>query len=99
MVDSWLDKTKKEIKSKDIQTVYRKAKNLKQLLVKGNLNTLKQTSGFSTNCNKPCMTCPRMDTSNTITSTSNVTYKIKGKFNCQSKNIVYVMECTICHKE
>ena len=40
-----------------------------------------------------------MDTSYTITSKSNVTYKFQGKFNCQSKNVVYVMECTICHKE
>ena len=30
--DSWLDKTKKDIKAMDIQTVYRKARNLKQLL-------------------------------------------------------------------
>ena len=33
--DTWLDKTKKDIKSMDIQIVYRKARNLKQLLVKG----------------------------------------------------------------
>ena len=39
--DSWLDKTEKEIKSQDIQTVYRKIKNLKQLPVKGKLHTLK----------------------------------------------------------
>ena len=96
--ESWLDKTKKDIYSKDIQTVYRKAKNLKQLLVKGKLHTLTQTPGFSTNFNKPCITCPRMDTSNTVTSISKVTYKIQGKFNCQTKNTIYVMEYTICHK-
>ena len=38
--DTWLDKTKKEIKAQDIQTVYRKLRNLKQLLVKGKLNIL-----------------------------------------------------------
>ena len=40
MHDSWLDKTKKDIQSQDVQMVYRKAKNLKQLLVKGKINIL-----------------------------------------------------------
>ena len=40
MHDSWLDKTKKDIQSQDIQMVYRKAKNLKQFLVKGKNNIL-----------------------------------------------------------
>ena len=97
--DSWLDKTKKDIKAMDIQTVYRKARNLKQLLVKGKINTTPQRLGYSTNCNKPCVTCPRMNTSNTITSRNNISYKIQGKFNCQSRNTVYVMECTICKKQ
>ena len=97
--DTWLGKTKKEMKAQDIQTVYRKSRNLKQLLVKGKLNLLTQTPGYSTNCNKLCITCPRMDTSNTVTSRSNTTYKIKGKFNCQTKFAVYVMECTICKKQ
>ena len=97
--ESWLDKTKNDIQSTDIQMVYRKAKNLKQLLVKGKIHSLSQTPGFSTNCNKPCITCPRMDSSNTITSLSNISYKIQGKFNCQTRNAVYVMECTICHKQ
>ena len=66
--DNWLDKTKKNIKATDLQTVYKKARNLKQMLVKGKLNNLTQTPGFSMNCNKPCITCPRMDTSNTVTS-------------------------------
>ena len=49
MHDSWVDKTKKDIQSTDIQMVYRKEKNLKQLLVKGKIHTLGQTPGFSTN--------------------------------------------------
>ena len=40
-----------------------------------------------------------MDTSNTVTSRSNTTYKIQGKFNCQTKFAVYVMQCTICKKQ
>ena len=64
----WLDKTKKDISRKDLQTVYKKAKNLKQLLVKGKITTSQPPLGLSTKCNKPCKTCPRMDTSNMITS-------------------------------
>ena len=97
--DTWLDKTKKDIKSMDIQIVYRKARNLKQLLVKGKITSTPHMLGYSTNCNKPCVTCPRMNTSNTITSRNNVSYKIQGKFNCQSRYTVYVMECTLCKKQ
>ena len=32
-----------------------------------------------------------MDSSNTVTSLSNISYKIQGKFN--------MMECMICHKQ
>ena len=54
------------------------------------------TLGFSTKCNKPCNTCPRMDISNTITSLDRISYKIQCKFTCQSRCIVYVITCTIC---
>ena len=33
----WLDKTKKDISRKDLQTVYKKARNLRQLLVRGKI--------------------------------------------------------------
>ena len=68
----WLDKTKKDISKKDLQTVYKKARNLRQLLVRGKITQYQPTLGFSTRCNKPCKTCPRMDTSNTITSTEGI---------------------------
>ena len=95
----WMDKTKKDISSKDLQTVYKKARNLKQLLVKGKITRYQPTLGFSTKCNKPCKTCPRVDTSNTITSLDGISYKIQGKFTCQSRYIVYVMTYTICGKQ
>ena len=95
----WLDKTKKDISRKDLQTVYKKARNLKQLLVKGKIRQNQPTLGFSTRCNKPCKTCPRMDISNTITSVDGTSYKIQGKFTCQSRYIVYVMTCSTCGKQ
>ena len=50
-------------------------------------------------CNKPCITCPRMDISKTITSIDGTSYKIQGKFTCQSRYIIYVMTCTIYVKQ
>ena len=44
-------------------------------------------------CNKPCITCPKMHHSNVVTSNTDISYKIPGKFNCQSKNIIYVLTC------
>ena len=43
--------------------------------------------------------CPRMDISNTITSMDGTSYKIQGKFTCQSRYIVYVMTCSTCSKQ
>ena len=42
----WLDKTKKYISRKDLQTMYKKARNLKQLLVKGKITKNQPTLGF-----------------------------------------------------
>ena len=84
--DIWLGKTRKNVNSRDIQTVRRKVKNLKQLLVKGKIKTPSKALGYLTICNKPCETSPYMDINNTITSSSNMSYKIQGKFHCQSRN-------------
>ena len=34
-----------------------------------------------------------MDHSNVVTSNTDISYKIPGKFNCQSKNVIYVLTC------
>ena len=34
-----------------------------------------------------------MDHSNVVTSNTDISYKIPGKFNCQSRNIIYVLTC------
>ena len=46
-------------------------------------------------CNRPCITCPKMDHSNVVTSNTDISYKIPEKFNCQSKNVIYVLTCGI----
>ena len=48
-------------------------------------------------CYKPrCKTCQQISTTQTITNQSNHSYKIRGNFNCQSTNIIYVLSCLIC---
>ena len=42
---------------------------------------------MTTPCNKPCITYPKMDYSNVVTSNNNIGFKIPGKCNCRSKNI------------
>ena len=48
-------------------------------------------------CNKPRVkTCQQMETTQTITNQSNHSYLIRENFNCQSANIIYVLNCLIC---
>ena len=83
---------RKGIDFHDIQTVYRRAPNLRDKLVRGQLKK-ELKLGITSPCNKPCITCPKMDHSNVVTSNMNISYKIPGKFNCQSKNVIYVLTC------
>ena len=85
---------RKGIDFQNIQTVYRRAPNLRDKLVRGQV--IKELKlGITSPCNKPCITCPKMDYSNVVTSNTNVSYKIPGKYNCQSRNVVYVLTCGI----
>ena len=76
---------RKGIDFQNIQTVYQRAPNLRDKLVRGQVKK---------ELNKPCITCPKMDHSN-VTSNTNISYKIPGKYNCQSRNVVYVLICGI----
>ena len=85
---------RKGIDFQNIQTVYRRAPNLRDKLVRGQV--IKELKlGITSPCNKPCITCPKMDYSNVVTSNTNISYKIAGKYNCQSRNVVYVLTCAI----
>ena len=85
---------RKGIDFQNIQTVYQRALNLRDKLVRGQV--IKELKlGITSLCNKPCITCPKMDYSNVVTSNTNISYKIPGKYNCQSRNVVYVLTCGI----
>ena len=48
-------------------------------------------------CYKPrCKTCVQMETTQTNINKTNHSYPFRGNFNCQSTNIIYVLNCMIC---
>ena len=77
---------------------FRRCKNLKDILVRAKLYT--EGGGESdkvgcTPCDKSkCQVCDVMCDSNTFTShTTNKEYKVNFSFDCDSSNVVYLMEC------
>ena len=90
--------TRKEaIKPDDIQVIYSRSPNIKNMIIKSEI--FKQhTPKLSQTCFKPsCKTCQHMDNTQTITNRRiNHSYPIRGNFNCQSTNIEYVLKCDIC---
>jgi hypothetical protein len=79
-----------------LQVVYSRSNNMRDLLVKGKINPkIKDIRNLCQPCYKPCATCPRMNTSLNVTH-DRITYPLRGQFNCQSHNIVYLLQCNIC---
>src|SRR5690606_25861004 len=78
-----------------------RAKNIKDHLVKAKI-----TSPISVDinvrgckpCNKPrCLCCAKIMTTDKVKSTStNYIFEIKDNLNCQSKNVVYLLQCSTC---
>ena len=87
---------KRAIKPEDIQVTYTRSPNIKDLLISADLHKYHK-SRISQPCHKPrCKTCNQMETTQTITNNLNHTYPIRGNYNCQSTNIIYVLHCMIC---
>ena len=94
---------KNPINQEQIQTVYRKASHLRDLLITGLINTPEKQKYRCVPCKdsrrKSCLTCERINHTNTVTSSDQVTLKIRGNFNCQSTNAVYCLTCHCCGKK
>ena len=86
-----------------IQTVYRKSNNLRNLMLTGLINRKEEQAQRCIPCKeaayKGCISCERITHSNTVTSSENVTLKIRGNFNCQSYNCIYFLTCNCCNKK
>ena len=90
--------TRKEaIKPDDIQVTYSRSPNLKDILIKGSLEDNQQPRG-TMQCGKiRCKTCDHIQSGNTIMKEQE-RYQMRGSFTCQSRNVVYLLTCSICNK-
>jgi hypothetical protein len=101
-----------EIFTKPPLLVHRRCKNLSDSLVKANTSYPKPDPGGRSNTNyngekNPCKTpfkckcCPKKLNQMGIKCTvTKQTYKLPSlRLSCQSKNLVYALECTVCHKQ
>ena len=87
---------KPAIKPEDIEITYNKSPSIRDMVVKSSLEK-QPTTNLCQPCYKPrCKTCQQISTTQTITNQSNHSYRIRGNFNCQSTNIIYVLSCLIC---
>jgi hypothetical protein len=80
-----------------LTVAFRRPRNIKDHLVRSDIKQKNMEPG-SHPCREPkCLTCPFM--LNTKEYTSHYTkssYKIKGAFNCQSTDIIYLISCKQC---
>lgn len=68
-----------------------KSKTLKILYPPTNLNTGSKKCG-----KKSCLTCPHMVETNAIMDNKGKVYSLKHSMNCQSTNVIYVIQCSSC---
>lgn len=78
------------------RVVYRRPKNIKDYLVHS--KTEKTPKGGCQPCGKArCKVCKHMQTTTVVESTnSHFKYFIHAKLNCDSSNVVYLLECGVC---
>jgi hypothetical protein len=87
---------KPAITPEDLQVTFSRSTNIRDILVKGNLNSIHKPRSC-TPCMKKCKTCDRVTTNLAITNSTKESFPIRGSFNCQSYNIIYLMTCDICN--
>jgi hypothetical protein len=77
----------------------RQPANLRTLLVQSRFcsNPKKKKPWGSGPCRKSCINCPYMDRMATAVSSKNgLAFPIKGNFDCESSNVVYIITCKRC---
>ena len=77
---------------------YRRPPNLRDRVIRTVHSQIKETYEGNSWCNQlHCKTCSHMRTGTTFHSTTtSERFKVKVMANCQTKNVVYVIECTKC---
>ncbi|CAN7976810.1 unnamed protein product, partial [Ixodes persulcatus] len=79
-----------------LRVVYRRSRNIKDSLVRSKITATESTG--SRPCGKSgCGVCPHVTPRNSIEITnSNFTNKIYGNLNCDTSNVVYLLQCSTC---
>ena len=85
------------ITPEQIKITYSRSPNLKEKLVKSNIDFQPKPNLCQPYWQPRCPTCIHMNTSQVISNKHNHPYLITGNFNCKSSEIVYVMTCNICN--
>ena len=89
--------TRKEaVKPEDIKVTYSRSPNLKDILIKGSPDNTQQPRGTIPCGKSRCKICDHIQLGNKIVKELD-TY-IRGSFRCQSRNIIYLLTCSICNK-
>ena len=81
---------------------FRRAKSLKDILVRAKVPPLQKNEGFCGPCKKPrCEICKHMVNTNSFKSTTTQrTYFIRPEnLKCSSENVVYLFTCKTCSKQ
>ena len=82
---------------------FKRAKSLKDLLVRAKVPMEKEKYGKSCGCQrKRCEVCTFLEEKNTFTNKEGSnTYKIRESLhlNCNSENVIYLITCTKCKKQ
>ena len=77
-------------------TAFRRQKNLKDLLIRakvpGDRRPLRFQNGM-TKCGRPCTACPYIRPNKKVRIKENLYWTINRKVDCQSFNVIYLLEC------
>ncbi|MES9884726.1 MAG: GIY-YIG nuclease family protein [Sedimenticola sp.] len=79
---------------------YRRGQNLGDVLIHGKFNRIFGAKGRNNNapCGEPkCTICPYFDPADSFTSVNGVKYKITRGGTCNTRNVVYLLSCKVCH--
>ena len=81
-------------------TAFRKQRNIRDILIKAKLPVpakpypTRQVNGM-VKCGKACTACPFILEGKTVTINSGKNWQLRRKFDCDSYNIIYIIECNI----
>ena len=85
------------ITPEQIKITYSRSPNLKDKLVKSNID-FQPKPNLCQPCWQPrCLPCTHMNTSQVISSKEKHSYPIRGNFKCKSNENINVMTCNICN--